>query len=525
MAVPAEVSTLYRKLAADSGPLPAALQRRIAGLAFAGDDDELLEALVARADAPADLSARYARLSKARLRIAYLTRPGVSAEEIAGVLAAESRVTVLAALAKAQATPDAVFAALAEVMVGRRSAQLARELLESPRTPPAVLLEALAFATPARGDHLGWAVQVRLTGAVGRLDPATAATAVERLPGWVLHPLLGTAGLPGPVRLALVHKVLRPALAGRRTSWNVPPMPALLDSLLACEDLQLEVLTAVHGLLRHIPPLMMAADVVEDLARSLALRAGGLLDADVDEVTRTARLAELLSAADPGTTPERLAELAAAALTGADRSLAARLLANPATPVEAAVPLAGLPDSVTAARDAYHAQAGQPGADPLRIALAATHPHLLVPSHERGSQPQPPVAPLNSFDDPAAAAGQLIGPLREAALAEAAAEGPASAHMPAITALTAFTGDPLAGAAATDAALALPWPHLLVAVPRSLTSGPRKLAPAAATVTAALAEALADDEVRWDVFEALAAQFPGTAGDLIATITQVTDPV
>lgn len=137
------------------------IQRAIFDFARRDNDQNLLLALIRRADAPIDLLARYAKLTAAPLKVAYLSRPDHSLEDLERVVACEKRATVLAVVAASPESSPALLLAISRD--GRRAPSLA--VLANPKAPLAARREALLALAPGF-VNLSYAHQKQVTNQV-----------------------------------------------------------------------------------------------------------------------------------------------------------------------------------------------------------------------------------------------------------------------------------------------------------------------------------------------------------------------
>lgn len=133
---------VYNVLALSPQHLSEGVIRGIHRWAKQHKDVALLTTLASRPDLPQDVLAALAKEPHAKVRVAYLSRPDRTPEELAAAVAKEKRVTVLTAVAESSEASAGLLQALGQV----ENAKVRRALLENPNTPKPTAKEALQAA-------------------------------------------------------------------------------------------------------------------------------------------------------------------------------------------------------------------------------------------------------------------------------------------------------------------------------------------------------------------------------------------
>lgn len=190
--MPKAISAVYAALLLEPN-LSEEHQKRIFAYAKANRDEALLEGLLGHPALIEEIdSALAANLSDYRARARWFKRPGRSPEKIQEALAAEKSTTVLAALASQDLPPEAY-----RQLAKRSGVKLSQALLDNPRTPPDVRVEAAAnWSKVFRLTNSEAALrQVRssISGSVAELEKAVEVTNSPTL----LASIACFSGLPG----------------------------------------------------------------------------------------------------------------------------------------------------------------------------------------------------------------------------------------------------------------------------------------------------------------------------------------
>lgn len=165
--------------------LDPALQAALFETFVAAGDVDGLAALCTRPDLSPDVDARLGTLPMARVRVAWLNRPGRRPEERRQAMNRERRVTVLAALAAAPDLRAEDYAALAE----RESLRVLAALAANPDAPVPVRVTAFQRWARRIGNQNTWPNR-RLVADIAASVPGLLDAVVSYAPYWVLHILM-----------------------------------------------------------------------------------------------------------------------------------------------------------------------------------------------------------------------------------------------------------------------------------------------------------------------------------------------
>lgn len=134
--------SLYLNLLKTQEPVPVAVQQAACAAALknkSSDADAVLAALAVRTDLDPAVGEKVAKCSRAKVRAAWLSRPGFTHDEIVTQLRAESRASVLAAVASSSETSAELLEALADD--GRP--MVCEAVLQNPNATASALAKAL----------------------------------------------------------------------------------------------------------------------------------------------------------------------------------------------------------------------------------------------------------------------------------------------------------------------------------------------------------------------------------------------
>lgn len=464
---------IYAQIARSPAAVAPGVQRGIFDYAVAQANDNILWALIARADAPEDLLHIYSDIDVASMRAVYLSRPDRTIEELEAATTAERRVTVLSTIAESEAASPALLTVLSRDT--RRG--VARAVLGNDNSPIEALTASLQHLV-ASYDNLPWSIRneirARVTARTELADVAVAATDSIDL----LDHLALDAHLSRESQLRIVELCIEAAFAPGASRYS--------HETAARAALRLAANKALHPhvgarLLEVCANLNVASHTAGKLKSALGGIHASIGGGQVD--TAVARQACAQTSRDP----EALASICAQAVTEAragSTTLAETLAVNPATPVGALIELMG----VLTSKEVGAIVSRHP--DNIDIVAGAMRAHVALVRN----------ATLEGVEDPRAVL---------------------AAHVAAVTASAAtLTSDVLAhmravmGCAAVDADIiaSMPWPAVCH------SSAP---AVAAAAVAGILERALGDDSAAWHTFNVLASDYSGTLTDLVDTVTSL----
>lgn len=305
------------------GPVPAEVLRRAFVVARSAGDENLLAMVARQPQLPDDVDAEIAKLTSAKVRSAWLQRPGRTTEEMADAIRKEKRAGVLAIVAESAAAPAELFEQL--VIDGRRSVCLA--VLRNESAPLAARQKALLLLAAAyEGLPLGMKQTIRQ---YALLQPIVAPDQlVPVCAGMLLLELFRSIENPSEVeQLRVVEELVAKGLdaASATHGWDriVRTRYALNVALEIAEKSSSPV---VAEMLQHACSVHLNTADGAALAQALHNIAAGV-------TTPTDRMADAAESNDPA----RLEALAQHAVANNDRRLAAQLVLNLHTPEHALI--------------------------------------------------------------------------------------------------------------------------------------------------------------------------------------------
>jgi len=486
-------------------PMGDDAQRGAWQLAAQSRDVDLLCALIARPDLPADLVDTAGKLTEPQLRVAYLTRPGVTYRQLLDGLKLERRASVLVAVCCSVGTfegREEVCFLLETQMRRRPSKRLAEAILGMTGVPPVLYALAVREMLSRYGEWTGVhrrdvrkcldviaddpvAVEVLLVGDDG--VSTRALFVLEWLGDGLSSGLIRRTGLSERARLAIVtgplqqhvkdamaaaHDDGRPARIRISRDAAVARVSRLVNTMLVPSDVTQPVIDAIRVvvtplLAAHPHVALPALDEYDPLERSAVTAA------------EQARVIRAGSAADP-------VELLAISEAIGAPGVAAALASNPH--------LSGEPLSLTLRFLASHREFGKA----FDLARRSGDSRHLVDLYAAFPAAAVELDGWESFPDPVQARNELV--LAVAALLD----------WPALERVLTFVPDcdPIFGE--------VPWAFLEQTLGSSLRAQPgvRKVCD---FLVAEQDRVLGATPERWATLAVLAPGFSGTVSELVAT--------
>lgn len=207
----------YLVAARSKHPVPSEVQESILayGKRSKKGGEEVLTSLAGRGDLDPTVEAELGKTTSARVFRAWITRPGRSAEEKKTILEKEERSSILSAVAKDESTP----ADLLELLSGRLTRSVASALCHNPRTPKALLKEAMLHLEATQHEseqvELPQHVQKRV-----RKETSLHGEVAKESGGELAFLVMASEHLSEAERREAIKKHLHPALHAKEPKRN-----------------------------------------------------------------------------------------------------------------------------------------------------------------------------------------------------------------------------------------------------------------------------------------------------------------
>lgn len=486
--------------AGSSEPLSAEVQRASWALGLRTKDYKLLGALISREDLSEDLVAAARSRTEIPIRVAYLTRPGITREEYMLLLADEARAGVLAGACTGGSLDgqDDLIALLSSRMEAKPTVALAKTIVSLKGGTPRLYALALQVMGNRTNESYDTMVRIRDCVTVVKTDPVAAEMVLTSLSSTGILEGIGVSFLDTPAvsdatRIAIIRECL-PALVrkvvGQRQSayghrW-IPgdnDLSSFLTNLLSAPDLTGPVLAEVAA---QLVPLDAFAPAYDGWTQKVT-------DYDPGEEQRLANARRALLAEARSTTD--LARQAQIADEAHDHEVYQALLENPALDGEAL-------ETVVLS---YATRAETEQRRMLEAAKSRSE-SLLLKLYARDTREWIMFDQWKSFADPQKARCDLIDGIADGSLVTTTYYY----HVDQTLNMIANELD------ADDPALGrFPWEFLTRQVRGYSADGPtsRKLCRWLVTEQQRV---LGNDTSKWETLEVLSSDFSGTLSDLVA---------